>query len=85
MRYEDVDWDKASCAGINTELFFMEANPAEAAVMTPSLRKVCAGCEILSECREYATANEPWGFWGGMTLTERALLRRRMRRAKHAA
>lgn len=84
MRFEDVDWSKASCLGINTDLFFME-NSAEAAVMMPTLRKMCAGCDILSECREYATLNEPWGFWGGMTMAERALLRRRMRRARNAA
>lgn len=84
MKYEDVEWDKASCLGVSTDLFFME-NAAESALTMPTLRRMCAGCDILTECREYATANEPWGFWGGMTMTERANLRRRTRRSKRAA
>lgn len=84
MRYDDIDWSQASCAGVWTPLFFLE-NSADAAVMTPVFRAMCDGCPILAECREYAIEHESHGFWGGLTVTERQALRARMRRAKRAA
>ena len=84
MRFEDVDWEKASCRGVWTEMFFME-NQADAAVLTPVLRRVCRDCPIVSECREYAIWNENHGFWGGLTMTERHKLRARLNRGSRAA
>ena len=84
MRYEDVKWEHASCVGINTDLFFME-NPAEAALVGPTIRRMCAECPILAECREYAIWHERQGFWGGLTARERDLIRAKSRRASRAA
>jgi len=84
MRYEQVDWEQASCRGVWTKMFFIE-NKAEAAVMTPALRRLCRDCPILSECREYSVVHENNGFWGGMTKDERQRLRAKWNRSSHAA
>jgi WhiB family transcriptional regulator, redox-sensing transcriptional regulator len=84
MRYEDVDWTQASCHGVWTEMFFIE-NTAEAALLTPALRRLCRDCPIVSDCREYAIWHENQGFWGGLTVNERHKLRARLNRSRHAA
>ncbi len=84
MRYEQVDWEQASCRGVWTKMFFIE-NKAEAAVMTPDLRRLCRDCPILSECREYAIWHENHGFWGGLTVNERHGLRAEANRSRDAA
>ena len=84
MKYDEVDWSQASCAGVWTPLFYQE-NPAEAALMMPEFRAMCSECPILSDCREYAIENENHGFWGGLTVKQREQLRAKMRRTKRAA
>lgn len=75
----DVHWQDASCAGLDVDLFYME-NSAEAALVTGTLRRMCQGCVIVHECREYAIARESQGFWGGMTASERSQFRTLARR-----
>lgn len=79
MRFIDVPWQDASCAGLDVDLFYME-NQAEAALVTGTLRRMCRSCVIVNKCREYAIARESQGFWGGMTATERSQFRTRSRR-----
>ena len=59
------------CATTDPELFFPENGPG--GISTKRLRAICDGCRlsIYAECREWAVWNERWGFWGGMTATER--------------
>lgn len=35
------------------------------------LRRMCLTCSEVRACREWAIENEEYGFWGGMTATER--------------
>lgn len=35
------------------------------------LRRMCLTCPEVHTCREWAINNEEYGFWGGMTATER--------------
>jgi hypothetical protein len=42
----------------------------------PTLRKVCANCDVLDRCREWAIKHEDWGFWGGMSMYERRKYRK---------
>ena len=35
------------------------------------LRRMCLTCPEVRACREWAIVNEEYGFWGGMTATER--------------
>lgn len=79
MRFIDVPWQDAACAGLDVDLFYME-NQAEAALVTPTLRRMCKACPILVPCREYSMWQEPQGFWGGMTASERSRFRTRSRR-----
>ena len=35
-------------------------------------KRVCAGCEVVVECRDYALATrQPFGVWGGLDEEER--------------
>ena len=50
---------KASCLGMDTELFFPSHGP------TPErTKKICAGCEVQVECQEYGKS-ETYGIWCG--------------------
>jgi WhiB family transcriptional regulator, redox-sensing transcriptional regulator len=62
------DWrDQARCAEVDGELFFPEKGGS-----TREARKICAGCEVRAECRDYALeSREPWGLWGGLSERER--------------
>lgn len=84
MKYDDVHWENAACAGVWTELFYLEGQGA-AQDITPSLKRACRMCPILSECREYAIEHETQGFWGGLTMSDRQRLRARLRVGRHAA
>lgn len=82
MRYDEVDWEQAACRGIGSDMFFIENNNVARTYM-PTIRRMCNGCPILSECAEYAIWNEMHGVWAGMTAGQRLLARQKARR--HAA
>ncbi len=47
-------------------------------VTSSEAKKVCIGCEVRSECLEYALANdERFGIWGGLSERERRKLKKR--------
>lgn len=70
---DDEEWmGSALCAQVDPELFFPEkgGNPRDA-------KRVCVGCPVIEECREYALKhNERFGVWGGLSERARAKLRR---------
>jgi hypothetical protein len=66
-----VDWLKANCKGINTELFYMETDElAERKIQTTMIRRVCFTCPIQKACLQEGL-NEKWGVWGGLSAQER--------------
>lgn len=67
-------WQERSlCAQTDPEAFFPEKGGS-----TREAKRVCAACEVSTECLEYALANdERFGIWGGMSERERRRLRRR--------
>ncbi len=69
-----LSWqDRALCAQTDPEAFFPEKGGS-----TREAKRVCASCEVRSECLEYALANdERFGIWGGLSERERRKLRRR--------
>jgi WhiB family redox-sensing transcriptional regulator len=71
---EDQGWqESALCAETDPEAFFPEKGGS-----TREAKKICTGCEVRSECLEYALANdERFGIWGGLSERERRRLRRR--------
>lgn len=42
---------------------------------TQEAKEICAKCEQVEPCLEYALRHEPLGIWGGKTEAERAMLR----------
>jgi WhiB family redox-sensing transcriptional regulator len=71
---EDQGWqERALCAETDPEAFFPEKGGS-----TREAKKICTGCEVRSECLEYALSNdERFGIWGGLSERERRRLRRR--------
>ena len=70
---EEQDWHgRALCAQTDPEAFFPEKGGS-----TREAKKVCVGCEVRSECLEYALANdERFGIWGGLSERERRRLKK---------
>jgi hypothetical protein len=64
------------CTEIGGELFFPD-DTLRKQVNKHVMRNVCAGCDMLMECREYALHHQVSGFWGGMSGQERRQERRR--------
>jgi WhiB family transcriptional regulator, redox-sensing transcriptional regulator len=70
MPLEEIGWlRKGACESSDPELFFpLAPTPAQEA----RAKAVCAGCQVLTECRSYALkAGEADGIWGGLTPEER--------------
>lgn len=69
-----LSWqDRALCAQTDPEAFFPEKGGS-----TREAKKVCASCDVRSECLEYALENdERFGIWGGLSERERRKLKRR--------
>jgi WhiB family redox-sensing transcriptional regulator len=64
----DEPWrDDAICAQTDPEAFFPEKGGS-----TREAKRVCRGCEVRSECLEFALDHEErYGIWGGMSERER--------------
>ncbi|MEO9139913.1 MAG: WhiB family transcriptional regulator [Jatrophihabitans sp.] len=71
---EEAGWQERSlCAQTDPEAFFPEKGGS-----TREAKKICTGCEVRSECLEYALQNdERFGIWGGLSERERRRLKRR--------
>ncbi|WP_440347948.1 WhiB family transcriptional regulator [Modestobacter versicolor] len=72
---EEQGWqERALCAETDPEAFFPEKGGS-----TREAKKICTGCEVRSECLEYALTNdERFGIWGGLSERERRRLRRQV-------
>jgi WhiB family redox-sensing transcriptional regulator len=70
----EASWhERALCAQTDPEAFFPEKGGS-----TREAKRVCTGCEVRSECLEYALAkDERFGIWGGLSERERRRLKRR--------
>jgi WhiB family redox-sensing transcriptional regulator len=63
----------ALCSQTDPEAFFPEKGGS-----TRDAKRICAQCNVKSECLEYALKNdERFGIWGGLSERERRRLRRR--------
>ena len=70
----EPEWqERALCAQADPEAFFPEKGGS-----TREAKRICAGCEVRSECLEYALQHdERFGIWGGLSERERRKLKRR--------
>lgn len=66
----DARWmDKASCLGLDANLFFPLQGRADC---VKEAKKVCAACPARNKCLEWANINQiAYGVWGGLTVSER--------------
>ena len=75
-------WDAAACRGLPLDMFFVNEQESEHGTGTlpdlGTLRRMCAGCPALEECRDHAIRHEEYGFWGGMTARARQNARREL-------
>ena len=71
---DDEQWqERALCAQTDPEAFFPEKGGS-----TREAKRICTGCEVRSECLEYALEHdERFGIWGGLSERERRRLKRR--------
>ena len=71
---DELAWQqRALCAQTDPEAFFPEKGGS-----TRDAKKVCVGCEVRSECLEYALLHdERFGIWGGLSERERRKLKKR--------
>jgi len=73
--YMDVDWDRAACKDLPTNFFYKIEDRGVSKVMDIDVfRFTCAPCPIWRQCLGYATNQEQYGVWGGMTNEERQSL-----------
>jgi WhiB family redox-sensing transcriptional regulator len=72
---EEASWQERSlCAQTDPEAFFPEKGGS-----TREAKRICTGCEVRSECLEYALEHdERFGIWGGLSERERRKLKRRV-------
>lgn len=72
-KYSQVDWEKAGCRDVYTDLFYKveEERSVVAYDYINALRSVCAACPLWKDCLTYAMEHEDYGMWGGMTSVER--------------
>jgi WhiB family redox-sensing transcriptional regulator len=70
----ELGWQTdALCAQTDPEAFFPEKGGS-----TRDAKKVCAACNVRSQCLEYALSNdERFGIWGGLSERDRRRLRKR--------
>jgi WhiB family redox-sensing transcriptional regulator len=69
----ELSWqEEALCAQTDPEAFFPEKGGS-----TREAKRICVGCEVKSECLEYALMHdERFGIWGGLSERERRRLKR---------
>lgn len=72
----DQSWfDRAACAGLDTDWFFPDRGES-----TRQCKAICRRCPVRVECLQFALeANELMGIWGGMAGRQRIRLRRQLR------
>jgi WhiB family transcriptional regulator, redox-sensing transcriptional regulator len=81
------DWQRlGACHDGVSWIHFYSADgerPAEKAEREARAKAICAGCEVRSDCLDFALSRlDKFGVWGGLTEDERASSRRQeLRRA----
>jgi WhiB family transcriptional regulator, redox-sensing transcriptional regulator len=77
---------RASCASVESDLFFPIGVTGPAVDQIAAAKAVCATCPVQSECLEFAIAtNQEYGVWGGTSEEERRALRRAWRARQRQA
>ena len=69
-----LSWQRdALCSQTDPEAFFPEKGGS-----TRDAKRICAGCDVRTQCLEFALANDQrFGIWGGLSERERRKLKKR--------
>jgi WhiB family redox-sensing transcriptional regulator len=81
-------WQAAgACLSADPEIFFPVSGTGASARQIDQARRICAGCQVRSECLDWAmSSGEMHGIWGGTTPQDRTRTRRAdAARRRHAA
>ena len=74
------DWlNEANCKNENTSSFYAIPKTDGYADAVKEAKAICEECHVLEQCLDYAMRNEPFGIWGGMTESQRARHRQKLR------
>lgn len=78
------DWrDLASCAQVDSELFFPVGTTELAMEQIGDAKRVCRRCEVQDACLQWALdTGQQYGIWGWLTEDERRALKRRAARSR---
>ena len=68
-KYPNFQGDQP-CAQVGSEFYYLEQG-GEAVHIAEHLRPLCHSCPYFRQCRLWAIKHEEYGFWGGMTASER--------------
>lgn len=72
IKRKQVEWHRASCLGIDTEMFYdHKTGLEEKGLSLTHIRRICMNCPIQRDCLTIGVAHEPYGFWGGLSEEER--------------
>ena len=82
-----ANWRSAgACLSADPDLFFPISTQGPGEKQIARAKRICAGCRVSQECREFAQTHElTYGIWGGTTPEDRQRERRRKRRATATA
>lgn len=71
-----MEWsDRAACLAAEPEQFFPVGAGGAAGWETAAAKAICGGCDVLTQCRDYALeTRQPFGVWGGLDEDERRVL-----------
>lgn len=71
---EPRNYEAPLCAEVDGEVWFPESGGDRIAINMA--KKICQRCTHQSECAEWGIHNEQFGIWGGLTASNRILIRR---------
>jgi hypothetical protein len=61
------EWkNKASCLGVDTNLFFERYEDDEE--IRPKVEAICSSCPVVKQCFAVGISQKEWGVWGGVFL-----------------
>jgi WhiB family redox-sensing transcriptional regulator len=77
VKYPNFDGTQA-CASIGTDPFFPEMPANMTSAEKQAIHDTCYSCHMQAQCLEWGLRHEEHGFWGGVSPTQRRMLRRQV-------
>lgn len=83
-KLEDYWYERASCRGLDTSMFFPEVGKAH--FVEREIERVCGSCEVAKDCLDYALRNSiKVGYYGGLSGNKREQIKSLQRRNRMVA